>query len=96
MLSHTVEKLMSISRAEFEASLAALDADAKLDAAGQARVGFGGTEALIRFEPLPERRLGGLLALPQARVRITLSSGDTTIQAAFLRRFEIAFQRGGG
>ena len=95
-MTRTIEKLMSLSRVEFEMSLVALDPAAVLDANGHASVTFASTEARIRFETLPDRRLGGLLAMPQARVRITLANATDAQAAAFLRRFDIAFQRGGG
>ena len=95
-MTHIVEKLMSISRTEFAASLAALDATATLDASGQALIKHAGKAVHIAFEKLPDRRLGGLLAMPQARVRIALGGATADEAADFLRRFAIAFQRGGG
>lgn len=85
-------KLMTITRAEFEKSLAAFDHQAALDARGQVSI----AGAVIRFEALPPRRPGGLLSLPQARITIETEALDPAQRAAFLRRFDIAFQRGGG
>ena len=95
-MAHTIEKLMSISRAEFEASLTAFDPDAHFDAADRATASAGGVTAIIHFDALPGIILGGLLAMPQARVRITLPACTGAQCAAFLRQFDIAFQRGGG
>ncbi len=98
-MNHRVEKVMSISRREFEASLAALDPNATLSATGWARVTSGGITAEIQFQPLPARVLGGLLSLPQASVQISFADAPNVADARvadFLRRFDIAFQRGGG
>ena len=95
-MSHHIEKIMSISRHEFAASLAALDPNAQLTPAGCAIVTSAGVTAEIRFSALPVLVLGGLLALPQASVRITIADATDAQAADFLRRFDIAFQRGGG
>lgn len=87
---------MSISQADFEKSLAALDPSAGLDARGEARIAVDGLTVLIRFEAMPNRRLGGLLSLPQARVTLELRDGSEIQMRGFLYRFDIAFQRGGG
>ena len=87
---------MSITRAEFEASLAALDPSARLDATGTGPVRAGTTTATISFEALPKLRLGGLLAMPQARVTIAFDGVAEAERAHFLKRFDLAFQRGGG
>ena len=97
----TTRKLMSISRAEFEASARAMDAGAILEAAGDAIVaGYGlsaNGSARVRYTPLPPRTIGGgLLTLPQAEVTITFENASEAEQQAFQRRFEISFQRGGG
>ncbi len=89
-------KLMSITRAEFEASLAGLEPSARLDAAGEARLAVGSGVAVIVFAMLLPRTIGGLLRLPQARVSLDLDAVPEAERVSFLRRFEIAFQRGGG
>ena len=95
-MSTMIEKIMSITRTEFEASLTGLDPVAQLDADGIVRVTHAAGHGLIRFEALPKRRLGGLIHMPQARVTIDLAALPAPERSAFLRRFEIAFQRGGG
>lgn len=50
----------------------------------------------IEFRPLPPRRLSGLLSMPRAQVAISFRGYDETRRAAFLERFDKAFQRGGG
>lgn len=91
-----VVKTMSITRADFARSLARLDEDAVLDAGGAAQVRAAGVAARIQFDELPPRKLGGLLAMPQARVAIVLTEASSAERREFLARFAVAFQRGGG
>lgn len=94
----TIEKIMTLSAGEFAKSLAAFAGADVVVADGRARmpVGTGGGAAEIVFVPLPPRRVGGLLELPQAKVAITMRNVPASDAEAFLRRFDIAFQRGGG
>ena len=100
-----VEKLMSLSRAEFEKSVVALAGEAaELGDGAVAHVGhalarvdrIGEGRAEITFSALPAKRLGGLLLLPQARVVVDVSGLDEASAVEFLQRFDLAFQRGGG
>lgn len=93
-----IEKTMSLSRLEFEKSLAALSGgagDVVMGADG-VRLPCGAGHVEVTFEPLPAVRLGGLLELPRAKVSIVFSGAAAEEREVFLRRFEIAFQRGGG
>lgn len=90
--SAVVVKLMTITREEFQASLAALAAGAALGSDDRAVVG----DAIVMFEALPKRRIGGLVSLPQARVTLDMSALTVVQRVAFLRHFGISFQRGGG
>lgn len=94
----TIEKFMTLSAGEFAKSLAAFAGTDVVIADGRAQmpVGTEGGTAEIVFVPLPPRRVGGLLELPQAKVAITLRNVPAGDAEAFLRRFDIAFQRGGG
>ena len=94
--SPLIVKLMAISRAELAASLATIDPDSHLALDGTATFRIGEHQARLQYEPLPERRLGGLLAMPQARVTLDLANVPDDARATVLRAFEIAFQRGGG
>ncbi len=90
------ERVMSISPSEFAISI---------DMLGAHRVGIKGSKIFdlasgaveITFEPLPGVRLGGLLALPRAKIELkfsdTVSAAD---RVAFVRLFDTSFQRGGG
>ena len=96
----SIEQLMSVSRAEFLASLEHVGSVREI-ADGQWLYALDGAgleqgQATITFAPAPSVRLGGLLELPRARVTIRFDGGSTQARASFLRRFEIAFQRGGG
>jgi len=91
-----VEKLMSISRAEFLASLVHIAGVREtengmwvvpLDADGS---------ATITFNKQASVQLGGLLELPRARITIRLDGGSAEARATFFQRFDMAFQRGGG
>ena len=92
----TIEKLMSISQAEFLASLEHVGTTKQASGGYWSSALEGGGTADIHFEPLPGVRLGGLLELPRARVSIILTGGSATARREFLHRFELAFQRGGG
>lgn len=90
------DRLMSISASEFEASIALLGAHAQ-DANLTKIFDVGSGTVRITFEQVESVRLGGLLALPRARVTLVFSENvPAKDRAAFIRRFDIAFQRGGG
>ena len=97
----TTQKLMSISRGEFEASARALDPNAVLQSNGTGLVAryalSDGAFADVSYTLLPPRVIGGgLLSLPQAEIMITFTGHLPAAQIAFLLRFETSFQRGGG
>ncbi len=50
----------------------------------------------ISIEPLPPRRLSGLLSLPRAQVTISFRGYGAEEEADFLQRFDRVFQRAGG
>lgn len=90
-----VEKTMSMSRGEFERSMRALDPAFSPDIEPWLLTAEGGRVS-ISFTPLEPAVLGGALALPRARVTLRFEGLDRAAERAFLSRFEIAFQRGGG
>lgn len=59
-------------------------------------VGDGAKGIAISVRALPPRRLSALLSLPRSEVRIAFHGYDAREQAAFLERFDRAYQRGGG
>ncbi len=50
----------------------------------------------ITLEPLPPRRLSGLLSLERSKVTIDFQDYDEAGQAAFVKHFDRVYQRGGG
>lgn len=55
----------------------------------------GGRSLAIELGPEQQRRLGAL-SLPLTAVTLRFDGFDPTSYAAFLKRFDLAFQRGGG
>lgn len=88
-------RTMSLSGAEFAASIAKLGAH-RTSAGGFPVFDLEEGAVEIRFEPATSRTLGGLLSLPQAVVTLVFEGASSKAQADFIRRFDIAFQRGGG
>jgi len=96
----SVEKLMSLSRTEFVNSVRAFGGEEAAEQAGSSErvemaCGSTGT-ATITYRALPGARLGGLLELPRACVTLSFAGATPDERADFTRRFDIAFQRGGG
>lgn len=91
-----VEKLMTLSRAEFEKSLSIFLGRPCAPGTESALEPLSTGSVEIRYEALPGVRLGGLLELPRALVRLTFEDIPEAEREAYLRRFDIAFQRGGG
>jgi hypothetical protein len=90
------QRVMSISPSEFAISI---------DMLGPHRDGANGSKIFalasgtveITFEPLPGVTLGGLLALPRAKIELRFSdSVSPTDRTTFIRLFDTSFQRGGG
>ena len=89
------ERIMSLSRAEFEASIAKLGPHT-VSADGHPVFALKHGTVEIRYRAAAAKTLGGLLALPQAVVTLAFSDSIPAAEAAFIHRFDIAFQRGGG
>lgn len=94
---NTRDKIMSISRAEFDSSLGKFAAGASLDTNGSVRLPAGNGTASIRFAVMDPLTIGtALIQLPRARVTLSFDGASADEEAQFMRRFEISFQRGGG
>ena len=90
-----IEKLMSLTPSEFAASAARLaNRDIAPGESVSEALGTGRVE--ISCAPSASVRLGGLLELPRAVVTISFHDVSDDDREAFMRRFELAFQRGGG
>lgn len=92
-----VEKIMSLSLREFHRSLKTLSPDAPLEM-GERHVIIPADGGVVRigYEPLERAILGGLLALPRAKITLEFGTLSDTERRAFLARFDKSFQRGGG
>lgn len=91
-----IEKLMSISRSEFEQSWQAFDCSAPPAPGLPARLLIGPGHVDVSFEPQPGVRLGGLLELPRASVAFVFVGVEDADRVKVVDRFDRAFQRGGG
>lgn len=91
----TTTKLMSLSVSEFADSMAKIGAH-QINADGSRRFDLSPGHVDVNYAPQPSVRLGGLLELPRAVVTINFAGVSDSERAEFLRKFEIAFQRGGG
>jgi hypothetical protein len=89
-----IEKTMSASESDFHRGMAVLDATRP--SALTHVLCCGGGIVTISYEARPGVRLGTLLALPRACVRLRFDGASPEERAAFLARFDLAFQRGGG
>ena len=94
--SRRITQVMSLSRNEFAMSMAAfLGSEVALERDTH-RVPVASGYVDIGYRELAGVRLGGLLALPRAEVSLEFAGVGEADQRVFLRRFDIAFQRGGG
>ena len=93
----TVTKIMSLTLSDFHRSVQTLAPRTGIrDGQTDFAIPDGEELALVSYEPLENTTLGGLLAMPRARVTIDLQHLDGPRREAFLARFDRAFQRGGG
>ena len=88
-------RLMSLSKSEFDASIGKLG-DHRRSAAGFPVFALGTGSVEIRYAEAPAKVFGGLLQLPQAHITLAFAGVNEADRAAFVHRFDIAFQRGGG
>ena len=91
-----IEKLMSLTLAEFQLTIAPLAGGPLAPHVSAAEVPLGTGRVVIHYDPRPSVRFGGLLDLPRALVSLTFTGVLDQDRLAFLKRFELAFQRGGG
>jgi hypothetical protein len=64
-------------------------------APGHARVPIGDGCLRLRWQVLPERRIA-LVRLPRLQVDFRFDQVDAAQRSAFMRRFDLVLQRGGG
>jgi hypothetical protein len=92
-----IEKLMALTLAEFQRTIAPLTGGPLAPGLQSADIGVpGGGIVTIAYDPRPSVRFGGLLDMPRAVVSLTFANVTGADQTAFLARFDLAFRRGGG
>ncbi len=62
---------------------------------GGVAVAVDGGRLVLRWAPLPDRRIA-LVRLPRLQVHFAFEGVDEAARQAFMRRFDLATQRGGG
>jgi hypothetical protein len=100
MQSHyarTFEREMGCTAVELRAWLPGACGDVALQWIGDEAVAMSaaGGQVRIAWSPLPPRRIA-LLALPRLAVRFEATAVDDAAWLAFMRRFDLHTQRGGG
>ena len=91
-----VEKIMSITLADFQRSIKVLAPDRTMGPEEKAvSLDLEGASAEVRFEAI-ESKAHGLLVIPRARVTLDFDESSSEARQAFLERFDFAFRRGGG
>ncbi len=90
-----IEKLMSLSRQEFQNSMG-LFLNGTPPTSDVVTVPVDGGRVEVAYLPQDGVVLGGLMALPRAKVTLAFDGLDEQAREKFLRKFEISFQRGGG
>ena len=90
-----IEKLMALTAEEYATTIARLGSPPLLRDGGNYFELDNGS-VLVTYTELPRVTLGGLMALPRALVALTFDGANDAARAAFLKRFELTFQRGGG
>ena len=92
-----VEKIMSMTLADFHRSLKVLDPDLVLGPEVRSvRLDMEGASAQVLFEDMDSKTYGTLLEIPRARVTLDFDDSSPEARQAFIERFDFAFRRGGG
>lgn len=94
-----VEKVMTLSQSEYAKSITAFAGEAAGQAAARGEpvtLPAGAGQAIITFSKIKGFSFSGLVELPRARVVLEFKDVQQTEADELLRRFDIAFQRGGG
>jgi len=91
-----VERLMTLSERAFAHSIGALLPPGTAVDDGQVAIPLPAGQVTIAYDVLPSLHIGRSLELPRLRVVLTFTGAGQAERRAFLTRFDIAFQRGGG
>ena len=81
---------------EFQQNLAPLIGAPLAGDQNSAELAVGAGRVTIDYEPRPGLRLSELLTMPVGLVTLVFENVSASDQHGFLKRFELAFQRGGG
>ncbi|MCH9808574.1 MAG: hypothetical protein K0U74_12655 [Alphaproteobacteria bacterium] len=95
----SIEKIMTLSQSEFAHSIRSFagEEQSRIAATGAPiEIPVGPGKVTISFEKIEGFSFGGLVEMPRARVVLAFSGVPEADKTAFLRRFDISFQRGGG
>jgi len=94
-----IEKVMTLSQSEFAKSIGAFAGEVAAATAMRGdpvALDVGGGRVVITFTKIDGFSFGGLVEMPRARIQIHLDGLAPAEAEAFMRRFDISFQRGGG
>jgi len=92
-----IEKIMSATLGDFQRSIKTLSPDHTLRPDGRSvRLDEDGYSVEIRYEPTGTKTFGTLLVIPQAKITLDFDQANAKARKDFIRRFDFAFQRGGG
>ena len=94
-----IEKLMTLSQSEYSKSIGAFAGEAAAATAlrgDPVTLDLGGGQVVITFKKVQGFSFGGLVEMPRARIVINMNGVEPAEASAFMRRFDISFQRGGG
>ena len=87
---------MSLTLREFQHTIAPL-AGHSVDAhVSSLEIPLAEGSVTITYDARPSVRFGGLLDIPRALVSLTFTDVPSDQQSAFVKRFDLTFQRGGG
>ena len=92
----SIEKTMTLTEQEFVTGCQRLAVKGDDVGRREAKIAVGDGGVVIRFDPRASVRLGGVLELPRALVSLVFNHVTEAEEAAFMRQFDIKFQRGGG
>lgn len=91
-----VEKVCSLTLREFQLNLRPLTGAPLAGHLTSAKIAIGTGNVTISYEPRSPLRLSGLLTMPVGLVTLVFDTVNDADQLVFVKRFDLAFQRGGG
>ena len=93
----TVTKLMAANPSEFTRGMERVTRDMTARKDGEVTIiDLPGGTVSITYSPKEGRRLSPLIVMPAADVIFTFTNVEEADRAAFIAKFDLVFQRGGG